>query len=57
MSFLPYLLDLAPINPLEMLWYQYGTVIIIAAVLLAIIAGIAIIMLSEKTKNKEKPKK
>ena len=51
MSFLPYLLDLAPINPLEMLWYQYGTVIIIAAVLLAIIAGIAIINVIRKNKK------
>ena len=51
MRFLPYLLALAPINPLEMLWYQYGTVIIIAAVLLAIIAGIAIIILIAKRKK------
>ena len=51
MRSLPYLLDLAPINPLEMLWYQYGTVIIIAAVLLAIIAGIAIINVIRKNKK------
>ena len=51
MRFLPYLLDLAPINPLEILWYQYGTVIIIAAVLLAIIAGIAIINVIRKNKK------
>ena len=51
MRFLPYLLDLAPINPLEMLWYQYGTVIIIAAVLLPIIAGIAIINVIRKNKK------
>lgn len=51
MRFLPYLLDLAPINPLEILWYQYGTIIIIAAVLLAIIAGIAIINVIRKNKK------
>ncbi|MBR5309890.1 MAG: hypothetical protein IKU42_02045 [Oscillospiraceae bacterium] len=45
------LMDIAPLSPMELMWYEYRSYIIIGAVLLAIISGIAIINIIRKNRK------
>ncbi len=45
------LLDIAPLSPFEMFWYDYGTAVILLAAVLAIIAVFAIILAVRKSRK------